>query len=121
MATINQIALKLEDEEDGDAPVIAVDNLHKSFGNQTVLNGISLTVSRAGSSERCDVARSRNLLYLFACHLEWKGRQNVEAYQELIAALDDTEERIRVVAEMLLHRSSPHPQHCGRDAEGDNS
>jgi phospholipid/cholesterol/gamma-HCH transport system ATP-binding protein len=47
METIDQIALKQgEAEEDGSAPVIAVDDLHKSFGSQTVLNGISLTVHR---------------------------------------------------------------------------
>ncbi len=33
-------------EEDGSAPVVAVDNLYKSFGSQAVLSGISLTVSR---------------------------------------------------------------------------
>jgi phospholipid/cholesterol/gamma-HCH transport system ATP-binding protein len=33
-------------EEDGSASVIAVEGLHKSFGSQTVLNGISLTVKR---------------------------------------------------------------------------
>jgi len=32
--------------ENGSAPAIAVENLHKAFGSQTVLNGISLTVSR---------------------------------------------------------------------------
>jgi phospholipid/cholesterol/gamma-HCH transport system ATP-binding protein len=32
-------------EEDGSAPVVAVDHLYKSFGSQTVLSGISLTVS----------------------------------------------------------------------------
>jgi phospholipid/cholesterol/gamma-HCH transport system ATP-binding protein len=34
-------------EEDGTAPAIAVEDLHKSFGDQRVLNGISLTVKRA--------------------------------------------------------------------------
>jgi phospholipid/cholesterol/gamma-HCH transport system ATP-binding protein len=47
MATIDQIALKPADaEEDGGASVIAVEDLHKSFGSQEVLNGISLSVSR---------------------------------------------------------------------------
>jgi phospholipid/cholesterol/gamma-HCH transport system ATP-binding protein len=32
--------------KDGSAPAIAVDDLHKSFGSQMVLNGISLTVGR---------------------------------------------------------------------------
>jgi phospholipid/cholesterol/gamma-HCH transport system ATP-binding protein len=35
---------KLEDS--GGAPVVAIDNVHKSFGIHTVLNGISLKVSR---------------------------------------------------------------------------
>ena len=47
MDTIDQIAMKPEEaEEDGSVPVIAVEDLHKSFGSQKVLNGISLTVSR---------------------------------------------------------------------------
>ena len=35
-----------KDEADGSAPVLAVDGLHKSFGSQTVLNGISVAVNR---------------------------------------------------------------------------
>ena len=35
-----------ETEEDGSAPVVVVKDLHKSFGSQTVLDGISLAVSR---------------------------------------------------------------------------
>jgi phospholipid/cholesterol/gamma-HCH transport system ATP-binding protein len=47
MATIDQIATeRAEAEEHGGAPVVAVGDLHKSFGNQNVLNGISLCVSR---------------------------------------------------------------------------
>ncbi|MGD0049709.1 MAG: ATP-binding cassette domain-containing protein, partial [Bryobacteraceae bacterium] len=33
--------------EDGNAPVVAAEDLHKSFGDQKVLNGISLKVSRS--------------------------------------------------------------------------
>jgi phospholipid/cholesterol/gamma-HCH transport system ATP-binding protein len=48
METIDQVATKQgEAEADGSAPVVAVENLHKSFGGQTVLNGISLAVRRA--------------------------------------------------------------------------
>ncbi|MGA8762176.1 MAG: ABC transporter ATP-binding protein [Candidatus Sulfotelmatobacter sp.] len=32
--------------EDGNTPAVAVEDLHKSFGSQTVLNGVSLTVKR---------------------------------------------------------------------------
>ncbi len=47
MNTIEQIAEKRDRaEEAGSAPVIAVEDLHKSFGSQKVLNGISLTVTR---------------------------------------------------------------------------
>jgi phospholipid/cholesterol/gamma-HCH transport system ATP-binding protein len=47
MDVIDQIALKPADaEEDGSASVIAVEDLHKSFGSQKVLNGISLSVRR---------------------------------------------------------------------------
>ena len=47
MDTIDQVAVKPEEaEKESSAPAIAVENLHKSFGSQKVLNGISLTVSR---------------------------------------------------------------------------
>jgi phospholipid/cholesterol/gamma-HCH transport system ATP-binding protein len=46
MATIEQIALKPEAGKDSAAPVIAVKDVHKSFGSQSVLNGVSLAVSR---------------------------------------------------------------------------
>jgi len=35
-----------KDEADGSAPVVAVEGLHKSFGSQAVLNGITLAVNR---------------------------------------------------------------------------
>src|SRR5271168_3825056 len=47
MDTIEQIAIKQgKAEEDGSASVLAVEDLHKSFGSQSVLNGVSLTVNR---------------------------------------------------------------------------
>src|SRR6202142_584528 len=47
MHTIDQVAMKQdESEKDGGAPVIAVADLHKSFGSQKVLNGINLAVRR---------------------------------------------------------------------------
>ena len=46
MATIEQIAIKLQANEAGHVPVVAVENVYKSFGSQRVLNGVSLTVSR---------------------------------------------------------------------------
>ena len=47
METIDQVAEQREEaEKDGGAPVISVEDLHKSFGTQVVLNGISLSVRR---------------------------------------------------------------------------
>ena len=51
MNTIDQIPIRTamesrEAAKDGTAPIIAIEDLHKSFGSQKVLNGISLTVSR---------------------------------------------------------------------------
>jgi hypothetical protein len=37
----------------------------------------------------------RDALYLFICHLEWRTRRNLAAYQELLAALDDHDGDIR--------------------------
>ena len=45
----------------------------------------------------------RDVLYLFACHLEWRTRRNLVAYQEL----DDHNSDRRRLAESLLHRGSP--------------
>jgi len=48
MDTIDQVAMRQgKAEKDGSAPVLAVEELHKSFGTQKVLNGISLAVSRS--------------------------------------------------------------------------
>jgi phospholipid/cholesterol/gamma-HCH transport system ATP-binding protein len=52
MNTVEQIPSPTETErgqaeKDGTAPVIAVEDLHKSFGNQKVLDGVSLTVGRS--------------------------------------------------------------------------
>jgi hypothetical protein len=65
-------------------------------------------------SEPSTIAGSQDPLYLFSCHLEWHHRRNLSAYQALVAALDDSDQRIRVIAEMLLHRSSPRPQRESR-------
>jgi hypothetical protein len=52
----------------------------------------------------------RDALYLFACHLLWHSSRNLNAYQELLAALDDPNCEIGTVAEVLLRRNSPRPQ-----------
>jgi len=47
MHTIDQVAMESRPaEQDGSVPVVVVEDLHKSFGSQRVLNGISLTVRR---------------------------------------------------------------------------
>jgi phospholipid/cholesterol/gamma-HCH transport system ATP-binding protein len=47
MATAYDITMKQErSEEDGSAPVVAVESLRKTFGSHMVLNGISLSVNR---------------------------------------------------------------------------
>jgi phospholipid/cholesterol/gamma-HCH transport system ATP-binding protein len=47
MDTIDQIAVQREkNDADDRVPAIAVENLHKSFGTQKVLDGVSLTVGR---------------------------------------------------------------------------
>jgi len=56
-----------------------------------------------------DKTKGRDQLYLFLCHLEWRLHENVKAYQDIMAALDDCDPEIRLVAENLLHRSSPRP------------
>lgn len=58
-------------------------------------------------SEQSKVTSLRDPFFLFLCHLEWRDRRSLQAYEELIAALDDPDEVIRDVAEHLLHRSSP--------------
>jgi len=48
MDTIDQVATKQDTaEKDGSAPVLAVEDLHKSFGSQNVLNGVSVAVGRS--------------------------------------------------------------------------
>lgn len=44
----------------------------------------------------------RDPVYLFACYLEWRRRRNLAAYHELVAALDEPDCDIRIVAEILL-------------------
>jgi len=47
MTTTDHIATKREEaHQDGGASAVAVQDLHKSFESQIVLNGIGLTVSR---------------------------------------------------------------------------
>jgi hypothetical protein len=54
--------------------------------------------------------KQKDPLYLFQCHIEWRDKKNLQAYQELISALDDADENVRELAEDLLHRASPRPR-----------
>src|SRR5258708_2480778 len=71
-------------------------------------------VSKRSLSEPSIIEGSHDPLYLFVCHLEWHHRQNLSAYQTLVSALDDSDHRIREIAELLLHRGSPRPQRESR-------
>ena len=75
------------------------------------VQGSSETVDQDVST---DTTVGRDPLYLFACHLLWHRNRDLKAYQELIAALDDANPSIRDVAQALLHRSSPRPNHDQR-------
>jgi phospholipid/cholesterol/gamma-HCH transport system ATP-binding protein len=44
--TYDKTMKQAEDEQDGSAPVVAVDNVTKSFGSQRVLDGMNLSVCR---------------------------------------------------------------------------
>jgi hypothetical protein len=80
----------------------------------TLSGGLASTLSEHSLLQPSTIAGTKDPLYLFACHLEWHRRRNLGAYQALVAALDDSEKRIRKIAEMLLHRSSPRPQRESR-------
>jgi len=85
---------------------------HENVSMGAVGSGLAYT----WLSEASTIAGTQDPLYLFACHLEWHHWRNLAAYQALVAALDDSEKRIREIAEMLLHRISPRPQRKGRGA-----
>jgi hypothetical protein len=82
------------------------------------LGGVDSNVGATGLSEqslskRTAMGGNHDPLYLFACHLESHHWRNLGGHQALVAALHDSDQRIRLVAEMLLHRSSPRPQTKG--------
>jgi len=52
-------------------------------------------------------------LYLFLCHLEWHKYAHVAAYNQLLAALEDSDPAIRELAKHLLGRRLS----CPRDRE----
>jgi len=74
---------------------------------------LARTLSERSLLEPSTIAGIHDPLYLFACQLDWQHRRNLAAYQGL-SALDDSDQRIRATAEMMLHRSSPRPQRESR-------
>ena len=74
------------------------------------LNLAASGLARTGLPDHPNIVGHRDLLYLFACHVEWSHRQSLGAHQELVAALDDSDQAIRAMAEMMLHRNSPRPR-----------
>ena len=64
------------------------------------MNEILVTESQPASASKA--VSGRDPLYLFACHLEWQNERNLRAFEELLAALDDPNEDVRIVAESLL-------------------
>jgi hypothetical protein len=90
----------------------------KQLAKDRSLGGVGSSLGAAGLpeqslSKRSAMAGNHDPLYLFACHLESRHWRNLGGHQALVAALDDSDQRIRVIAEMLLHRSSPRPQSRG--------
>ena len=52
----------------------------------------------------------RDPLYLLLCQLEWRDHENLAAYGELVAALEDRDPIIQEPAQILQHRKSPRPK-----------
>jgi hypothetical protein len=73
------------------------------------LNAVASGLAPTGLREHSTAVGHRDPLYLFVCHVEWRHRRSLGAHQELVAALDDSDQAIRALAEMMLHRSSPRP------------
>jgi phospholipid/cholesterol/gamma-HCH transport system ATP-binding protein len=94
MDTIDQIADQIAmkragAEEDGSAAVVAVEDLRKSFGNQKVLNGISLAVRRGETL--AVLGRSgtgKSVLLRLIIGLEKPDSGSVRIHGQAIAGLD---------------------------------
>ena len=89
MTTTDPITMQRgQTREDGVAPVIGVENLHKSFGSQKVLNGISLAVGRGETL--AVLGRSgtgKSVLLRIIIGLETPESGSVRIYGEDIAGL----------------------------------
>lgn len=89
MATIDQTETKgTKAEERGGAPAIAVEDLHKAFGSQNVLNGVTLTVQRGETLAvlgRSGTGKSVSLRIIIG--LEKPDSGSVRIYGEDIAGM----------------------------------
>jgi hypothetical protein len=64
------------------------------------VNGRVAAKRQSHASPKADFGRDP--LYLFACHVEWRSNRNLRAFQELLAALEEPNEGVRLIAESLL-------------------
>jgi phospholipid/cholesterol/gamma-HCH transport system ATP-binding protein len=89
MATAYDIAMKQKDsQEQGRAPIVAVNKLRKSFGNHMVLDGISLSVNRGETL--AVLGRSgtgKSVLLRLIIGLEMPDSGSVCIYEQEIAGL----------------------------------
>ena len=109
METIDQVAEQREEvEKDGGAPAIAVEDLHKSFGTQIVLNGISLSVRRGETL--AVLGRSgtgKSVLLRIIIGLEKPDSGSVRIHDQDIAGLTlDKLGEIRIKMGFLFHHAA---------------
>jgi len=79
--------------------------------NQESSPAESVRSNRTGLAEISEQTEPRDALYLFACHVEWCTKESLVEYKELLAAIDDHDCYIRILAEELLTRSSSRPMY----------
>ena len=64
------------------------------------------SVPSTGLADKSENKEHRDALYVFACHFEWCSKRSLVAYQEVLAAIDDHDCDIRILAQELLFRST---------------
>ena len=80
-----------------------------STSNQKSSPAESVRSNRTSLPVISEKTETRDALYLFACHAEWRTKQSLVEYRELLAAIDDHDCYIRTLAEELLTRTSSRP------------
>ena len=81
-------------------------SLSHSSGVAAVSNQFAVHNDSEQSSPQ---APSLNPLYLFVSYLEWRIEGNLASLGELLAALADANEEVRLVAKSLITENSPRP------------